>query len=53
MPAKCLTFLFIRLTDSEREIKTVSGEMKSMRERERERETGCGRETDNDGSRVK
>lgn len=33
MPAKCLTFLFIRLTDSEHEIKTG---MESQIEKDRE-----------------
>lgn len=48
MPAKCLTFLFIRLTDSVQEIKTAG------RERERDNEKrDSGRETDNGSRSVK
>lgn len=52
MPAKCLTFLFIRLTDPQHKIKTAQREWK------RERETRIlygesGRQTDNDSMRVK
>lgn len=39
MPAKCLTFLFIRLPDSKQEIKTVSGRGRN-KEMERDREGG-------------
>lgn len=41
MPAKCLTFLFIRLTDSEQQISREverDKEMKSVKSRQRQRE---------------
>lgn len=50
MPAKCLTFLFIRLTDSEQEIKA---ECLYFREKDTEMKRENGRATDTGSRRGK